>query len=482
MTATAPAPVPPGQIGEPSQARGNAYIAILAFSGVIVALMQTLILPIVGKLPQYVGVGADDAAWIVTATLLAASVAVPLMGRLGDMYGKRRVMIVALALLIVGSFICAVSSELIPLVVGRALQGISLGFIPLGISIMRDLLPAGRLAAGTAIMSSSLGIGAAVGLPAAAFIAENFDWHALFWVALALGLVSLALVITWIPESQVRAEGRLDLIGGIGLAIALVCLMLAISKGGAWGWDSGTTVGFFVAGVVVLALWGVYELRHAHPMVDLRTAVKRPVLITNLAGLAFGFASLAVQLIVPQIVQLPESTGFGIGGSLLMAGLVMTPQGIVVMLSAPISARVSNTYGPKATLIAGSGVVVVGYAFGLMLSSELWHLIVMSCIVGAGIGLAYGAMPMLIMGAVPRSETGAANSLNALLRSVGSALASAVSGVVLAQMVFVVGDHRFPTADAFQVIAAIACAAALVALVLAFLLPRQEPGAASAAH
>lgn len=480
MTETTSAPIRHDE--DPSPGRTTAYIAVLAFSGVVVALMQTLILPIVGKLPEYVGVPADDAAWIVTATLLAASVAVPLMGRLGDMYGKRLVMLIALVLLLVGSLICALSDDLVPLIVGRALQGVSLGFIPLAISIMRDLLPAQRLTSGTDIMSSSLGIGAAIGLPAAAFIAENFNWHALFWVAFALGAVSLALVLVFIPESTVKAGGRLDVIGGVGLSIALVCLMLGISKGSAWGWSSPLTLSLFGAAALVFLAWGAFELRHDQPMVDLRTAAKRPILITNLAGLAFGFASLAVQLIVPQIVQMPEATGYGLGGSLLIAGLVMTPQGIVVMFSAPFSAKISRTHGPKVTLMVGALIVAAGYGIGLLLLSELWQLVLMSCVVGAGVGLAYGAMPMLIMGSAPRSETGAANSLNSLLRSVGSSLASALSGVVLAQMLISTGGHDFPSLDAFRVIMVIACGAALVALACATLLPKQDPSTVISGH
>lgn len=454
--------------------RPTAIVAVLAFSGIVVALMQTLMLPIVAKLPEYLSAPAEDTAWVVTATLLAAAVATPLSGRLGDMYGKRRMMLVSLVLMIVGSLIAALSSSLVPLIGGRLLQGLALGFIPLAISIMRDLLPKERLAGATSIMSASLGIGAALGLPAAAFVADNFDWHALFWASAVLGLVSLCLVFALVPESPERAGGRFDVVGAVMLSVGLVCLMLAISKGGSWGWGSALTIGLFIAAAVVFVVWGRYELRTPSPMVDLRTTVRPQVLFANLAGMAFGFASLAVQLIVPQIVQMPAETGYGIGGDLFMAGLVMTPQGIVIMLSAPVSARISRAFGPKVTLIIGAIVVAVGYGLSIVMMSALWQLIVVSCIIGAGVGLAYGALPLLIMGGVPRSETGSANSLNALVRSIGSSLASALSGVILAQMVIVVGSHTLPSVDGFRVIMAIACGAALISLVLASFLPKRD--------
>lgn len=482
MTDTASRPATrPDDSGEPP-GHPRLLIAVLAFSGVVVALMQTLVLPIVAKLPEYLNAPPSDTAWVVTATLLAASVATPLVGRLGDMYGKRQLLVVSLALLIVGSLIAALSNTLAPMLVGRVLQGLALGFIPLAISLMRDLLPARLLPTATSVMSASLGIGAALGLPAAAFVADNFDWHALFWTSAALGVVALVLVLTIVPDSLQRAGGRFDLLGAVGLSIGLVCLMLGISKGGDWGWGSGVTVGSFVAAAVVFVLWGIAQLRSADPMINLRTTIKRQVLLTNLAGIAFGFASLAIQLVAPQIVQMPKATGYGIGGTLLQAGLVMAPQGIVIMLAAPLSARISRTLGPRITLMIGAAIVGVGYALNIIMMEELWHLIVVSCIIGAGIGLAFGALPLLIMAAVPRSETGAANSLNALLRSIGTSLASALSGVILAQLVVTVDGNTFPSADGFRIIMLIGSGAAFLALALAWFLPKQITDSQGATH
>lgn len=466
----------------PSSGRQGLIVPVLAFSGIVVALMQTLVLPIVAKLPELLSAPAADTAWVVTATLLAASVATPLTGRFGDMYGKKRVLLISLVLLVVGSLVCALSSALVPMIIGRLLQGLALGFIPLAISIMRDVVPAEKLASATSLMSASLGIGAALGLPAAAFVADNFDWHALFWVSVVLGVLSLVLVAMVVPESPVRTGGRFDAIGAIGLSAGLVCLMLAISKGGEWGWGSATTIGLFAAAVIILVAWGFFELRTREPLIDLRTTARPQVLFTNLAGIAFGFSLFAVQLIVPQIVQMPEATGYGLGGSLLTAGLVMAPQGVVIMLAAPLSAKLSETYGPKVTLMLGAVIVAIGYALNLVMMAEIWQLIVASCVIGAGVGIAYGSLPLLIMGAVPRSETGAANSLNALLRSIGTSLASALSGVILAQLTLDLGGHTLPAESGFKVIIAIGCGAALVALALAAFLPRSAGTTAASAH
>ncbi|MER7779188.1 MFS transporter [Streptomyces sp. NPDC096191] len=461
----------------PAAPRPNAVVAVLALAGIVVSLMQTLVIPIVPELPKLLDAPASDAAWAVTATLLAAAVATPVVGRLGDMAGKRRMLLLSLVLLIAGSAISGLSDTLVPMVVGRAMQGLSAAVIPLGISIMRDELPAERLAGATALMSASLGVGGALGLPAAALIADNLDWHMLFWVSGALGAVALVLVLALVPESAVRTGGRFDVPGAIGMAAGLVCLLLAISKGADWGWSSGTTLGLFAAAVVILLVWGRWELRTPRPLVDLRTTARRQVLFTNLASIAVGFSMFAMSLVLPQLLQLPEATGYGLGRSLLTAGLVMAPSGLVMMAFAPVSAKVSKSRGPKVTLMIGALIVAGGYGLNIVLMSEVWHLVLVSCVIGAGIGFTYGAMPALIMGAVPASETAAANSLNTLMRSIGTSVASAIAGVILAQMTVTVGGFALPSENAFKVVMGIGAGAAVLAFALASFIPRHRPSA-----
>ncbi|MFF7373884.1 MFS transporter [Streptomyces massasporeus] len=468
------APSRPADPGGPAAPRANAVVAVLAFGGIVVSLMQTLVIPIVPELPRMLNAPASDTAWAVTATLLAAAVATPMTGRLGDMYGKRRMLLISLVMLVAGSVTAALSDSLTPMIVGRALQGLASGVIPLGISIMRDELPAERLGSATALMSASLGVGGALGLPAAALIADNFDWHALFWVSAGLGVVALALVPALVPESEVRTGGRFDLFGGIGMAAGLVSLLLAISKGGDWGWGSGTTLGLFAAAVVVLLVWGWWELRVEEPLVDLRTTARRQVLVTNLASIAVGFAMFAMSLVIPQLLQLPEATGYGLGRSLLVAGLTMAPSGLVMMATAPVSAALSKAKGPKTTLMVGALIVAAGYGLNIVLMSELWHFVLVTCVIGAGIGFTYGSMPALIMGAVPASETGAANSLNTLMRSIGTSTASAVAGVILAQLTTDFGGTPLPSQDGFKVVVAIGAGAALLAFAVASFIPRQR--------
>ncbi|GKQ39368.1 MFS transporter [Streptomyces sp. A012304] len=466
--------------GEPAAPRTGLVVTVLAFGGIVVSLMQTLVIPIVPQLPELLDAPASDTAWAVTATLLAAAVATPVMGRLGDMYGKRRMLMVSLLVLIAGSVTAALSDSLAPMIVGRALQGLASGVIPLGISIMRDELPAERLGSATALMSASLGVGGALGLPAAALIADHFDWHMLFWTSAGLGAVAALLVPLTVPESKVRTGGRFDIVGAVGMAAGLVCLLLAISKGADWGWSSTTTLGLFAGAVVVLLLWGAFELRVREPLVNLRSTARRQVLVTNLASVAFGFSMFAMSLVLPQLLQLPRATGYGLGRSLLDAGLVMAPAGLVMMAMAPVSALLSRARGPKVTLMVGAVIVAAGYGLNIVMMDAVWQLVVVTCVIGAGIGFAYGAMPALIMGAVDPSETAAANSLNTLMRSIGTSTASAVAGVILAQMTTAFGATALPSENGFKVVMGVGSGAAVLAFVVAAFLPGRKATAGAA--
>ncbi|NIZ89712.1 MFS transporter [Kineococcus rubinsiae] len=458
-------------------------VGILALAGISVSLMQTLVIPIVGQLPVLLGSTPTNTAWAITATLLAGAVVTPIAGRLGDMLGKRPVLLASLAVMVAGSVVCAFADSLLPMIVGRGLQGFAAGVIPLGISLMRDVLPAEKLGPATALMSASLGVGGALGLPAAALIADNADWHALFWVAAGLGTVVLVLIAALIPAPRgaARPAARFDVPGAIGLSAALVALLLGVSKGKDWGWTSATTLGLLAAAVVLAIAWGAWELRTAHPLVDLRTVARRQVLLTNVASLVFGYAMFGMSLALPQIIQLPAATGYGLGESMLVAGLAMVPGGLVMMVTAGASAKVTRAHGPKVSLMIGAVVVAAGYVLGAVFMDAVWQLSVVSGVIGAGIGFAYGAMPALIMSAVPASETASANSFNTLVRSVGSSVSSAVAGAVLAASATTLGTVTVPSQDGFRTVLLVAAGAALVALVVAAFLPRRTATAQPAA-
>ncbi len=193
-----------------------------------------------------------------------------------------------------------------------------MGMVPLGIALLRDVLPPAKLSSSIAVVSASMGIGGGLGLPIAAAIAEYASWRWLFWGSAALAVLIAVLIWRLIPDVPAGAKGeRFDAPGAVGLGIGLVCLLLAVSKGADWGWFSGTTLSLFAASVVVLLAWGWWELRTRQPIVDLRTTARPRVLMTNLASIFVGVGMYASMLIVPQLLQYPEATGYGLGQSML---------------------------------------------------------------------------------------------------------------------------------------------------------------------
>lgn len=454
-----------------TSARPRLIVPVLAFCGAVVAVMQTLVVPLLPHVPDLTGSSPAAAGWLVTITLLTGAVFTPVLGRAGDMYGKRRLLLASLGVLTAGSVMCAVTSDIGWLIGGRALQGSALAVIPLGISIIRDELPAERVLPSIALMSSTLGIGAAIGLPVAALVVENFDWHTMFWASAALGLLDVLLVLWIVPESRLRTEGRFDVSGTLGLAMTLVALLLAITQGADWGWTSVPTLGLLAAALVVGVLWGRYELRTGSPIVDLRVSARPAVLLTNVAALLVGFAFYANSLVTAQMVQEPTSTGYGLGASIVVSGLCLLPGGLAMVVLSPVSARLSAAYGPRSALALGAAVMTLGYVVRFFTSHVLWLIVAGATVVACGTALAYSALPALVMRAVPVTETGAANGLNTLMRSVGQACCSAAVAAVLAHMTFLAGGRSAPTLHAYLLVFLIAAGAALAALAAALCLP-----------
>lgn len=437
--------------------------------------MYTLVVPIQSKLPELLNAPREDTAWVVTVTLLTATVVTPIAGRLGDMYGKRRVVIALLVLLVAGSLIAALSTNIIGVLVGRALQGPATGVIPLGIAILRDVIHPNRLGTGVALISATMGVGGALGMPISAAITELTDWHLLFWFSGALGLIVCVLVIWIVPASVLRAPGRFDYLGAAGLATGLVGLLLALTRGGEWGWLSPLTLGVALGGFAVLGLWGWYQMRAAEPLLDLRVAARPAVLLTNLASVCFGFSMFASQVVFPQQLELPVESGVGFGLSLWWASLVIMPAGLLIVLVSPVAGFLSRRIGPRAMFSLSALAIITAYAFTLVFSTEIWHIVLANSLIGVGIGLGFAAMPMLIMRAVPASETGAANGLNALFRALGTSCAAAVMGVVLSLMTAEIDGQRMPTPTAFTLCFVIAAIVAVIGFLITLAIPRGRP-------
>ncbi|MFE0351011.1 MFS transporter [Streptomyces griseoluteus] len=471
MDSSAPIPEPSGTLAAPPGLRERLTIPVLASGGILMAVMQTVVVPLLPDLPRLTGSSPAAVSWMVTATLLSGAVLTPVLGRAGDMYGKRRVLTSALALMTIGSVLCALSSDITVLITARALQGAAASVVPLSISILRDELPPQRRGSAVALMSSTVGIGAALGLPLAALVVQYADWHTMFWLTSALGALGVAATWWAVRESPVREAGRFDVVGALGLAVALVALLLAVSQGGQWGWTSPAVLGLFAAFAVVFALWWRQQLRTARPLVDLRLVTRPRVGLSHVAALLTGFAFYANSLVTAQLVQAPEASGYGLGLSIVATGLCLLPGGVTMLLFSPLSARISARRGPRITLALGAAVIACGYALRIADSRDLWMIILGATVVATGTTLAYSALPTLILRAVPAAQTASANGVNVLMRTIGQAVSSAAVAAVLVHHTSLVGGLPVPTLHGYLTAFAMAGAVALAACAAALTIP-----------
>lgn len=470
----------------PEGARSGLVLAVLALTGTAMSLQQTLVLPLLPDFPRLLDTTADNASWLVTATLLSGAVATPTISRLADMYGKKRMMLVALSVSVLGSMLGAFSQALPLLISARALQGVGVALIPIGIAIMRDELPPERLPLGVALMSATLAIGAGAGLPTAGLIAEHMDWHAIFWVTAAAGLLMLVAVALVLSESPVQTRGTFDYRGAVLLSAALTALLVTLSKGGQWGWSSPATLGLAGLGLALIIVWVPLELRVGSPLVDVRVAARPAVLLVNIASVLTGFAMFANMLVTTQLLQLPTTSGYGLGLSVFETGMWMAPSALVFGAMAPVSATITRRFGPLTTLFTGAMTMSAAYVARVFLSNDLLPVVGGSMLVAVGTSMTYAAMPTLIMRAVPVTETASANGLNTLLRSIGTSISSAVLAAVTTMTAVRVGGVVFPSLDAliamFWVGAVTALLAGLLVVPMRGLREYGEEGADAAAR
>lgn len=447
-------------------------IFLLTFLSIISSATQTLIVPILGQLSSLLNAPASDTAWCVTITPLVSAVTVTLAGRLGDIYGNKRILFIVVVPMAAGLLICGVANSLVPMLIGRGLQGIGVGILPLSISLMRDTLPPDRLEKGVAVVSGSMGIGNALGLPLAAAIAQVSSWHMMFIVFAILTTVGLAAFAIGVP-SDTKAEtasapansGRhaVDVVGALFLALSLVSLLLPVSKGTDWGWSSPAVITLFVAFIILVALWVRTELHQDQPLTNLRTLAQPTVFWTDIASALVTFALYVQYLVFPQVLELSTATGYGLGQSMLGMALWYAPAGFVSLIVAPLTPRLKRRIGAKRVLIVACMVIAAGYALSTILMKTTWGLLIVSIIIQAGVSLAFGVIPILLMSDTPPEQTGAVNGFNMLTRTVGTSCAGAVLGTILAHLMSDFNGTHVTSLMGFHVCLYIGCAVALMA-------------------
>ena len=448
-------------------------------------LAQTTVVPALGEMQRDFGASAGDITWLVTAYLLVASIATPIFGRLGDMFGKQRLLAISLGAFAVGSVVCAFAGTLELMIVGRALQGLGGGVFPLSFGVVRDEFPKGKVPTGIALLGATAAIGSSIGLPLGGILTDGPGYHWIFIVAAIMGGLATATTVLFVPKSPIRTPGRVDIRGAAILGVALTALLLAISRGADWGWTSHKTAALMLVGFNALALFGFLQRRTRQPLVNMTTFIRRPVLTTNIATVLIGSAMISTFVLVPQLGQLPKGGEIGFGLSAAGAGLLLAPGGLASLLLAPLVGRIGERSGSKAPLLAGC-LLVAGALLGLALDHGSVGLVILwSCLVSVGSGAAFAAIPNLIVTAVSDRETGEATGVNTIMRNIGSAVGAQVAGTIIAAHVLASG---LPQNAGFEIAFVIGAAGAIVAAVSVLFIPGRhaepavglQPAAASA--
>jgi EmrB/QacA subfamily drug resistance transporter len=452
----------------PDRQHYNITLAILTLAGTAYSLLQTMVVPALPTFQHELHTTEAWATWVLTVFLLVASVATPILGKLGDQYGKERVLVISLAIFLAGLIGAAAAWNIWSLIAFRAVQGAAGAVFPLSFGIIRDEFPRERLGVAIGLISAVFGIGGGLGIVLAGVIVDNLSWRWLFIVGAIAVAGALVLVARFVPESPIKTPSRVDVPGAVLLSVSLICLLLALTEGEAWGWSSARILGLFAAFVVTIVVWVRVELRVAEPLVDMRMMVRRPVLFTNATALVAGFAMFGTFVLVPTFAETSRHVAdYGFGATATRAGLYLLPSSAVLLFAGPVAGLLGKRVGYKWPLAIG--MVVVGFSSGWLcfFHDTVWELVFAMPFLGLGIGFAFSAMATLITEAVDMSETGVATGINTVMRTIGGVVGAQIGAALLTT--YVLRGTHVPTVKGFEIAFAVGAATSFVAAVLALL-------------
>lgn len=404
----------------------------LTLLATMMSIIGSLGAPLIGTVAQSNHIPLSTAEWILTATLLTGALATPVMGRLADGHLQRRVVLVALSIVLVGLVMSALSRDFTWLLVGRSLQGLGMGLLPVTMTIARSHLAPPMAAKTIASLSVTAAIGIGLGYPVTSVIAQHFDYHSAFWFAAALIGATLVLASRVLPDTAAHAHREFDVVGAVILTLSLVGLLSLLGEGQVWGWTSPRSLTLGVGGGALLVAWCFYELRRHDPLVNLRQSKHRAVITSDATGFLISVSMYLFMPVVVEYVQVPRSTGFGFGSSIFTAGLLLVPLSVGTFTASRFVPLLVRHFNARVTVPLGALLFAVAALTFSYEHRSLWEAFVIMGIAGLGGGLTFAAMPGYIVRATPVADTGAALGFYQLLRSVGLSIGSAAAGAILA--------------------------------------------------
>ena len=449
----------------------NVTLGILALAGLAYALQQTMIVPALPSLQRDLHTSTAWVTWLLTAFLLVSAVATPILGKLGDQYGKERFLLVSLIVFFVGCVAAIFAWNIWSLILFRAIQGFGGAIFPLSFAIVADEFPREKIGSGVGMISAILGVGGGLGLVLSGALVDYASWRWLFIVgAVVVGIATLG-VWRFVPESPIKTPSRLDPLGAFTLSVALGALLLALTEGPTWGWGSSRVVGMFAISAVFAVAWVLVELRVPEPMVDIRMMLQRVVLFTNLTAVFTGFAMFGAFVLLPTLMQTKPggAIDYGFGLSPLATGLYLLPGGLLGFLAGPAAGRLGNQYGSRLPLMGGLVLTAVGIGLLAVFHMHPYEISIGMIFIGVGVPFAFAAMANLIVGAVRPSETGIATGMNTVMRTIGSVIGGQVGAAIVSADT--IAHTHVPAESAFIAAFWVSAAVAVFGAALARFIP-----------
>jgi len=461
------------------RANYKATFAVLLFGVSAYALLQSLVTPILPTIQHDLHTSQSTVTWVLTAYLLSASIFTPILGRVGDMVGKERMLVVTLGALALGSVMAGLAHSIGLLIVARAIQGIGGAVLPLSFGIIRDEFPATKVATGVGIVAAMAAVGGGAGIVLAGPIVSHLNYHWLFWIPLIITAIAAVCAQLFVPESPVRTPGRISWLAAVLLSGWLVALLLGVSQAPTWGWGSSKVIGLIVLAVVIGVAWVIVELRSKQPLIDMEMMRVPAVWTNNLVAFLFGIGMYSVMAFLPEFLQTPKSAGYGFGASIIQSGLFLMPLTVTMFFFGLLSGRIAAAVGSKSAVIMGSIASCGAYLILAFAHEQAWEIYAASTLLGVGLGLAFSAMSNLIVQAVPPAQTGVASGMNANIRTIGGAIGAAVmSSIVTSQLL----ANGLPAASGYTTGFAFLAAMTVVAILAAFFIPTATAAKADADH
>jgi len=395
-------------------------------------------------------------------------VATPIVGKLGDLFGRGRVLTMVLLVFAVGSVVCALAPSLGVLVAGRVIQGVGGGIFPLAFGIIRETFPPERVATAIGGISATFGIGGGVGLVIAGLIVSALDASWLFWLGL-MALPAAYAINRYVPNEDTRPGAKVDWLGAALLSVALAALLYGLSKANAWGWTSPRVLVLTFGGLGLAAFWVWVETKVDQPLVDMRVLRRRPVLMTNITAVLVGFSMFASFLLIPQFAQTSERFGYGFGATVTGAGLLMLPSTLVMLVAGPLAGRIATRANSRLPLVIGTFFGMLAFLFYALFHGSVWEICVGGALLGVGIGFSFASMANLVVESVPRDEVGVATGINTIMRSLGGALGAQLVASLLTGKT--IAGSAIPAEAAYTDAFIVAAVAAGLAMVAALAIP-----------